>query len=82
MAKAVLFFHVRLAAHVSNGWKSLICPSSGKDTAKTKGVLFIAAIMINVRGIWRKVEANLRSDEQKSHQAIVKDKVAAQAKVQ
>lgn len=38
--------------------------------------------MINVRGIWRKVGANLRSDEQKSHQAIVKDKVAAQAKVQ
>lgn len=36
--------------------------------------------MINVRGIWRKVGANLRSDEQKSHQAIVKDKVAAQAK--
>ena len=28
------------------------------------------------------VGANLRSDEQKSHQAIVKDKVAAQAKVQ
>jgi hypothetical protein len=38
--------------------------------------------MINVRGIWRKVGANLRSDEQKSYQAIVKDKVAAQAKVQ
>ena len=73
---------MHLAAHVSNGWKSLIRPSSGKDTAKTKGVLFIAAIMINVRGIWRKVGANLRSDEQKSHQAIVKDKVAAQAKVQ
>ena len=73
---------MRLAAHVANGWKFLIRPSSGKDTAKTKGVLFIAAIMINVRGIWREVEANLRSDEQKSHQAIVKDKVAAQAKVQ
>ena len=29
---------VRLAAHVSNGWKSPIRPSSGKDTAKTKGV--------------------------------------------
>ena len=73
---------MHLAAHVSNGRKSLIRPSSGKDTAKTKGVLFIAAIMINVRGIWRKVGANLRSDEQKSHQAIVKDKVAKQTKVQ
>ena len=29
---------MRLAAHVSNGCKSLIRPSSGKDTAKTKGV--------------------------------------------
>ena len=42
---------VRLAAHVANGCKSLIRPSSGKDTAKTKGVLFITQIMINVRGI-------------------------------
>ena len=76
------FYDVRLAAHVSNGWKSLIRPSSGKDTAKTKGVLFIAMTMINVRGIWRKVEANLWSDEQKSHQATVKDKAAEQAEVQ
>ena len=66
---------VRLAAHVSNGWKSLIHPSSGKDTSKDKSV-------------HREVEseesrmANLRSDEQKSHQATVKDKVAQQAKVQ
>ena len=66
---------VRLAAHVSNGWKSLIRPSSGKDTAKDKGV-------------HREVEsegsrmANLWSDEQKSHQAIVKDKVATQTEVQ
>ena len=30
--------YVRLAAHVANGCKSLIRPSSGKDTAKTKGV--------------------------------------------
>ena len=73
---------MRLAAHVANGWKFLIRPSSGKDTAKTKGVLFIATIMINARGIWRKVAANLWSDEQKSHQATVKDKVAEQAKVQ
>ena len=29
---------MRLAAHVANGCKSLIRPSSGKDTAKTKGV--------------------------------------------
>ena len=69
------FFVVRLAAHVSNGWKSLIRPSSGKDTAKDKGV-------------HREVEsegsrmANLWSDEQKSHQAIVKDKVANQTEVQ
>ena len=75
-------FIVRLAAHVANGWKSLIRPSSGKDTAKTKGVLFMAMTMINARGIWRKVEANLWSDEQKSHQAIVKDKTAKQAEVQ
>ena len=32
-------FYVRLAAHVANGWKFLIRPSSGKDTAKTKGVV-------------------------------------------
>ena len=30
---------MRLAAHVSNGLKSLIRPSSGKDIAKTKGVV-------------------------------------------
>ena len=77
-----LFFFVRLAAHVANGWKFLIRPSSGKDTAKTKGVLFMETTMINARGIWRKVEANLWSDEQKSHQAIVKDKTAKQAEVQ
>ena len=75
-------FVVCLAAHVSNGWKSLIHPSSGKDIAKTKGVLFMAMSMINVRGIWRKVEANLWFDEQKSHEAIVKDKIAQQIKVQ
>ena len=44
-------FSVRLAAHVSKGCKSLIRPSSGKDIAKTKGVLFIATTMINARGI-------------------------------
>ena len=66
---------VRLAAHVTNGWKFLIRPSSGKDTAKDKGV-------------HREVEsegsrmANLWSDEQKSHQAMVKDKVAKQTEVQ
>ena len=27
-------FYVRLAAHVSTGWKSLIHPSSEKDTAR------------------------------------------------
>ena len=53
---------------------TLIRPSSGKDTANDKGV-------------HREVEsegsrmANLWSDEQKSHQAIVKDKVATQTEV-
>ena len=36
---SLAFFMVRLAAHISNGWKSLIRPSSGKDTAKIKGVV-------------------------------------------
>ncbi len=49
--KRLPIFCVRLAAHVSNGCKSLIRPSSGKDIAKTKGVLFIATTMINARGI-------------------------------
>ena len=80
--KTVGIAFVRLAVHVSNGWKSLVRASSGKETAETKGVLFTAIPVINVRGIWRKVEANLWSDEQKSHQAIVKDKVAKQTKVQ
>ena len=30
---------------------TLIRPSSGKDTAKTKGVLFMVKSMINARGI-------------------------------
>ena len=66
---------VRLAAHVANGWKSLSRPSSGKDTANDKGV-------------HREVEsegsqmANLWSDEQKPHEAMVKDKAAKQVKVQ
>ena len=70
-----LAFLVRLAAHVANGWKFLIRPSSGKDTANDKGV-------------HREVEsegnrmANLWSDEQKPHEAIVKDKAAKQVKVQ
>ena len=49
---------------------------------KTKGVLFIRFTRINERGIRRKVEVNLWSDEQKSYGAIVKDKVALQTKVQ
>ena len=47
----LLLFYVRLAAHVANGCKFQIRPSSGKDTAKTKGVLFMATTMINARGI-------------------------------
>ena len=70
-----LFLHVRLAAHVSNGWESLIRPSSGKDTAEDKGV------HCEMESEGSRM-ANLWSDEQKSHQAIVKDKVAKQAEVQ
>ena len=43
-------FLVRLAVHVANGWKFLIHPSSGKDTAKTKGVPFTAMTVINAKG--------------------------------
>ena len=52
------FFRVRLAAHVSNGWKSLIHPSSGKDIAKTKGVLFIELLWLTwgeSEGRWRQI---------------------------
>ena len=58
-----------------SGLKSLIRPSSGKDT-------------VNDKGVHREVEsegsrmANLWSDEQKSHQARVKNKVALQTEVQ
>ena len=51
-------FMVRLAAHVSNGWKSLIHPSSGKDIAKTKGVLFIELLWLTwgeSEGRWRQI---------------------------
>ena len=44
-------FVVRLAAHVSNGCKSLICPSSGKDIAKTKGV----HREVESEGRWRQI---------------------------
>ena len=44
-------FYVRLAAHVSNGWKSPIRPSSGKDTAKTKGV----HCEVESEGRWRQI---------------------------
>ena len=71
----VCFFLVRLAAHVANGWKSLIRPSSGKDTANDKGV----HREVESEGSWM---ANLWSEEQKPHEAIVKDKAAKQVKVQ
>ena len=41
----------RLAAHVAKGWKFLIHSSIEKDTAETKGVLFMAETMINVKEI-------------------------------
>ena len=44
-------FCVRLAAHVSNGWKSPIRPSSGKDTTKTKGV----HREVKSEGRWRQI---------------------------
>ena len=68
-------FMVRLAAHVSNGCKSLVGPSSGKDIANDKGV----HCEMESEGSRK---ANLWSDEQKSHQATVKDKVAIQTEVQ
>ncbi len=37
--KIRVFSFVRLAAHVANGGKSQIRPCSGKDIAKTKGVV-------------------------------------------
>ena len=40
-----------LAAHVSNGCKSPIRPSSGKDTAKTKGV----HCEVESEGRWRQI---------------------------
>ena len=51
VSQAGRLFLVRLAAHVTNGCKFQIRPSSGKDIAKTKGVLFTAMAVINVRGI-------------------------------
>ena len=44
-------FYVRLAAHVSNGWKSPIRPSGGKDTAKTKDV----HREVESEGRWRQI---------------------------
>ena len=38
---ATPFSDVRLAAHVSNGCKSPIRPSSGKDTAKDEGMSIV-----------------------------------------
>ena len=57
LAKMQVFW-VRLAVHVSNGWKSLIHPSSGKDIAKTKGVLFIELLWLTwgeSEGRWRQI---------------------------
>ena len=45
------FLYVRLAAHAANGCKSLIRPSSGKDTAKTKGV----HREVESEGRWRQI---------------------------
>ena len=65
---------MRLAAHVTKGCKSLIRASSGKDTANDKGVHCEVASEASQM-------ANLWSDEQNSHQAIAKDKVATQTEV-
>jgi hypothetical protein len=69
------FVLVRPAWAQSRGLKSLVCPSSGKDIANGKGV----ASDCESEGSRM---ANLWSDEQKSHQATVKDKTAKQVKVQ
>jgi hypothetical protein len=53
-------FYVRPAWAQSQGLKSLVCPSSGKDIAKGKGVVREG----ESEGSWM---ANLWSDEQKSH---------------
>ena len=50
-------------------------PGSGKGIAEHQGCP-------PQDGIWRKVEANLRPDGQKSHQAANEDKASTQAKVQ
>ena len=63
------FIYVRPAWAQSYGFKSLVCPSSGKDIANGKGVV----------GDYESEGsrmANLWFDEQKSHQATVKDKAA------
>ena len=59
----------------SYGLKSLVCPSSGKDIANDKGVVG------DCESTGSRM-ANLWSEEQKSHQATVKDKAAKQAEVQ
>ena len=48
---SLLPYYVRLAAHVSKGWKSQIRPSSGKDIAKTKGV----HREVESEGRWRQI---------------------------
>ena len=59
----------------SKGLKSLVCPSSGKDIAKGKGVVG------DCESEGSRI-ANLWSDEQKSYQAMIKDKAAEQVEVQ
>jgi len=66
---------VRPAWAQSNGCKSRTRPSSGKCIANGKGVLG------DVESEGSRM-ANLWSDEQKSHQAVIRDKAAEQAEVQ
>ena len=69
------FFIVCLAAHVSNGCKSLIRPSSGKDTAKTKGV----HREVESEGRWRQISGLTNRNHIR---LTVRDKVALQTEVQ
>ena len=63
MKIAGAFSLVRSAWAQSYGFKSLVCPSSGKDIANGKGVVS------DCESEGSRM-ANLWSDEQKSHQAI------------
>ena len=67
----IRLFAVRLAAHVSNGCKSLIRPSSGKDIAKTKGV----RRETESEGRWRQISGLMNRNHRKErcHHRLLDD---------